>query len=98
MLANTEQVLVVDVEHVYAFQPHLINLHPLTTRLHRVHRRHRQIQHPREKRKVMLENGALNTGSLNTGSLNTGSLNTGALVSVEPKSVGCDDNRLLIIS
>jgi hypothetical protein len=88
MLANTEQMLVVDVEHVYAFQPHLINLHPLTTRLHRVHRRHRQIQHPREKRKVMLENGALNTGSLNTGSL----------VSVEPKSVGCDDNRLLIIS
>ena len=60
MHGNTGQPPVVDVEHVYAFQPHQIDLHPLTIVIHHIYHRPHHIQHPPEKLKVMLENGAPN--------------------------------------
>ncbi len=86
MRGNTGQPPVVDVEHVYAFQPHQIDLHPLTIVIHHIYHRPHHIQHPPEKLKVMLEERVQNINAPNVAG------NTDVPENIQQRSVAHDVN------
>jgi len=88
MHGNTGQPPVVDVEHVYAFQPHQIDHRPLTIVLHHIHHRRHHIQHPPEKLKVMLEERVQNINAPNVAG------NTDVPENIQQRSVTGDDKSV----